>query len=461
MLRPLAIAWPALGLQKGQQAIAIVAVLTSMALVVLDAAMVNVAMPTIADALCVGPETALRIVSVYQTALVMALLPCAALGESLGYRRVFASGLALFIIASAFSASATSLDGLVAARFLQGLGGAAIMALGVALLRQVLPAHRIGAAIGWNALTVALCSAAGPTLGAIVISFASWKWMFLVHLPLGMVALLLSCGLHSAAGTRRGVDYVSMILSAGGFASLLFGAGAFASFPPFACALLAASVACFWALICREMPKTSPLVPIDLLGDRPFRLSVIASICCFAGQTAGMLSLPFYLQHELGETPLMTGLYMTPWPLAVAFAAFIAGRLSDRQPAAKLCAAGGGLLALGLASTAMLPVNANPVTLAALTVLCGLGFGLFQVPNNRTMFLSAPLARSAAAGGMQGTARLTGQTSGAVVIATLFAWAPTAAAPKMGLAIGGIFALAAAIISAGQARPRFQARILV
>jgi MFS transporter, DHA2 family, multidrug resistance protein len=131
------------GLHKGQQAIAIVAVLTSMALVVLDAAMVNVATPTIADALGVDPAKALRIVSVYQTALVMALLPCAALGESLGYRRVFASGLALFIIASALSASAPTLDWLVAARFLQGLGGAAIMALGIALLRQVLPAQSV------------------------------------------------------------------------------------------------------------------------------------------------------------------------------------------------------------------------------------------------------------------------------------------------------------------------------
>ncbi|HEX8413749.1 MAG TPA: MFS transporter [Sphingomicrobium sp.] len=439
--------------QTHQPAGAIVTVLAAMALVVLDAAMVNVAVPTIANEFGVVPAAALRVVSVYQTAVVMALFPCAALGESLGHRRVFSAGVVLFITSSLISACAPSLGILIAARFLQGLGGAAIMSLGVALLRQALPEHRIGAAIGWNALTVALCAAAGPALGAFVISIASWQWLFLAHLPLGLAALIAGTGLPIAPATRRNLDAVSMILSAGAFAMLVFGAESVARRPITAVAFLVGSGISFWTLVRREMPKLSPLIPVDLLRDRTFRLSVLASICCFAGQSTGMLALPFYYQQGLGETTLMTGVYMTPWPLAVAVAALVSGRLSDQLPSSLLCSAGAGLIALGLAAAALAPVDGNPLLLAALTIPCGLGFGLFQTPNNRTMFLSAPLARSGAAGGMQGTARLTGQTSGAVVMTLLFAWVPSATVPKAGLAIGGVFAVAAAIISSIQARP--------
>ena len=450
------IAVPALetGGQSLRQSIALVAVLSAMALVVLDAAMINVAIPTVADALLAAPASALRVVSVYQTAVVMALLPCAALGESLGNRRVFLGGLMLFAAASALAASATSLDQLIAARFLQGLGGAAIMALGIALLRQALPARQFGAAIGWNAMVVALCSAAGPTLGAIVISVASWKWLFLAHLPLAALASAAGAGLPSGSGTGRRLDPLSMAFSAAGFGSLMFGAGAFASRPHLAVLLIGASVGLFRTLARREAPKPSPVVPVDLLGNRTFRLAVLASICCFTGQAAAMLALPFHLQQNLGQTPLKAGLYMTSWPLAVAVAAFVTGRLAERLPSWLLCAAGASLIAIGLVSAALFPAHGAPIWFAVLIIPCGFGFGIFQVANNRTMFLSAPVTRSAAAGGLQGTARLVGQTAGSVLLALLFAWSTPVSAPITGFAIGAGFALLAAIVSAMQAPAR-------
>ena len=158
------------GLGKPRRTVAIASVLAAMVLVVLDAAIANVALPTIARSLQVTPAMSVWVITAYQTALLMALLPCAALGESLGYRRVFTVGVALFTGASVLCALSPSLPWLVAARFLQGLGGAAVMALGVALLRVVVPHRRLGTAIGWNALTVALSSAAGPAIGAAVSS---------------------------------------------------------------------------------------------------------------------------------------------------------------------------------------------------------------------------------------------------------------------------------------------------
>ena len=388
---------------------AIASVLAAMVLVVLDAAIANVALPTIARSLSVTPAMSVWVITSYQTALLMALLPCAALGESIGYRRVFTGGVALFTGASVLCALSPSLSWLVAARLLQGLGGAAVMSLGVALLRVVVPDRRLGTAIGWNALAIALSSAAGPSIGAAVLSAATWHWLFAVNLPLGVLVLLATRALPDVGGTARRLDLFSVALNAGAFASLVIGVELLPTRPALAGILLAAAALEVVALVRREMPKEAPLIPLDLLRADSFRFSAIASTCCFAGQTAGMVALPFYLQHGLGQDTLKAGLYMTAWPLTVAVAAPFAGRLADRVSTAWLSAVGGMFISTGLGSAALWPLKGNPLLLVPFTMLCGLGFSLFNVANNRNMFLSAPTERSGAAGGMQGTARLFGK----------------------------------------------------
>ena len=137
----------------------------------------------------------------------------------------------------------------------------------------------------------------------------------------------------------------------------------------------------------------------------------------------------------------------------MAIAAPLAGRLADRVPTAWLCAAGAACLALGLAAASLWPLNGNALPLVPLTMLCGLGFGLFQVPNNRNMFLSAPSERAGAAGGMQGTARLAGQTAGSVIMSLLFTVASADVAPRVGLGIGAVLTLAAGLVSTLRVRP--------
>jgi DHA2 family multidrug resistance protein-like MFS transporter len=203
----------------------------------------------------------------------------------------------------------------------------------------------------------------------------------------------------------------------------------------------------FAALVRREARKAAPLIPLDLLRVPSFRVSVIASVCCFAGQTVGLVALPFYLQHGLNRSQLVTGLTMTPWPLTVAIVAPLAGRLANFVSTAWLCAAGGAVLAVGLIAASIAPPQDGAWPLALFTALCGLGFGLFNVPNNRNMFLSTPSSRSAAAGGIQGTARLTGQTIGAVIMTLLFTLVPIDAAPQIGLAIGAVLASVAGLVS--------------
>ncbi|MGQ7958967.1 MFS transporter [Pseudomonas sp. SP16.1] len=433
---------------------AVSSVLAAMVLVVLNTAIANMALPTIAQSLLVPPALSIWILTANQVALLMALLPCAALGESLGYRRVFRWGVALFLAATLMCALAPTLYWLIAARLLQGLGGAAVMALAIALLRQVVPSQQLGAAIGWNALAVALSSAAGPAMGAAILSVADWPWLFAVLLPFGLWVILAASALPAVDGTARKADLLSMALNAGTFASLVIAFGVITDHPALTTALLAISAIQLALLVKRERQKEAPLIPLDLLRSTSFRISVIASMLCFAGQTAGLVALPFYLQHSLGQEVLMTGLYMIPWPLTVALIAPLAGCLSNRWSAAWLCSAGGICLAAGLAGAALWPLRENLMTLVPLTMLCGLGFSLFNVANNRNMFLAAPLSRSGAAGGMQGTARLLGQTAGAVIMTLLFNQLSTDSAPQFALCAGALLNLLAALVSTLQSMPK-------
>lgn len=145
--------------------------------------------------------------------------------------------------------------------------------------------------------------------------------------------------------------------------------------------------------------------------------------------------------------PALAGLYMTAWPLSVAAAAFMAERLSSRASTGALCAVGGALLAAALFAMAFAPLVHNAQLLIASMMAAGVGFGLFQLANNRNMFLAAPITRSGAAGGMQGAARLLGQAGGAALVAQLFVFFPMTSAPQIVMGVAAVFALAASVIS--------------
>ncbi|MEO8299412.1 MAG: MFS transporter [Burkholderiales bacterium] len=436
------------GLPLPRRYAAVAAILGAIALVVLDSAIANVALPSIALQLHATPADAVWVVTAYQLAIVMFLLPASALGERLGCHRVFAGGIALFTAASVLCALAPSLPWLVAARCLQGLGSAAVMPLGLALLRFSCPRRLLAQAIAWNALTVAGASAAGPAVGAALLSVASWPWLFAVNLPVGVLVLVASVGLPRVPGSGRRLDLVSIALNAVMFAAFVLGADWLPSSPWYGGALLAVSAVSLVWLVRRERPKAAPLIPLDLLRVRSFRMSIIASVCCFTGQMTGLVALPFYFQHELGLSAMATGLLMTPWPLAVMAAAPLSARLARRVPTAWLCAVGGSCLAVGLALCAAWPIHGDPRwPMALFTSLAGFGFGLFQTPNNQNMLLAAPKERSAAAGGAQGTARLTGLTLGSLLMGLLFTLLPSPSAVHGGLALAAVAALAAGVVS--------------
>ena len=405
---------------------------------VLDSAIANVALPTIARDLAAPPAESIWIVSAYQLTIVVSLLPLAALGGVIGYRRVYLGGLVAFTVASLGCALAHSLSGLALARALQGFGAAGLMSVNGALLRFSYPARQLGRGVGLNALVVSVAAAVGPTVASGILSVGPWEWLFAINVPFGILAYLIGRRALPASPTGGRLDLASTLLNVLTFGLLFTGTDVLTRGGGgwYGGAELAGAAVAGTLLVLRSRGREQPLAPIDLLKSRLFSLSVATSIASFAAQMLAFVSIPFYLQGVLHRTQVETGLLMTPWPCAVGLSAPIAGRLSDRFPAAILGSAGLALLALGLAALALMPAGATAFDVAWRMALCGFGFGFFQAPNNRTLLSSVPLARSGAAGGMLATARLTGQTTGAIVAAICFRVATSAETMALAVATG-------------------------
>ena len=437
------------GLPLPQRNWAILTIALGIIMAVVDGAIANVALPTIARDLDASPAFSIWIVNGYQLAVTISLLPLASLGEIIGYRRVYLAGLVLFTFASAFCALSHTLLLLTVARILQGFGAAGILSVNSALVRFTYPHALLGRGIGINALVVAISAAVGPTIAAGILSFGTWPWLFAINVPLGFVTFAL--GMRSLPHTNPAphtFDWQSAGLSA-----VTFGAGVAAidslghGEAVLTCVIqLVIAVISGVLLVHRQTHMTSPLLPLDLLRIPVFALSIATSISSFCGQMLAFVAIPFYLEGHFGYSPVQLGLLITPWPLAVAVTAPLAGRLVERVPAGLLGGIGLAIFACGLAALALLPADPSPLQVVWRMALAGCGFGLFQTPNNRTMIAAAPRERSGGASGMLGTARLLGQTTGAALVAMFLALSPDDGT-RLSLAAGVGFALVGAALS--------------
>jgi len=458
---------PALdGLPQPQRRHAMVVVILGIAVAVLDGTIVNLALPGIARELQADPAHAIWVVNAYQIATLVMLLPLASLGDRIGYRRVYLTGMALFAAASLIATLSHSLGMLIAGRALQGLGAAGIMSVNAALVRLIFPKAQLGRGMAINSMVVATASVAGPSVAAGILSIASWPWLFALNVPLG--ALVLVLGLRSlpfneanASGVRFSV--LDVALNVAMFALIFIGAdrlgvrgeaGQGAS--PGAWALLLGGVAVGFVYLRRQAALAVPLFPVDLLRIPVFALSMGTSVGAFCAQMLSFIALPFLLLDTYGRSHFEAGLLITAWPLAIVVMAPIAGRLIGRFPDGLLGGIGLALLATGLALLAALPAQPGNADIVWRMALCGFGFGLFQSPNNHTIVTTPPPQRSGAASGMLGTARLTGQTLGAVLLAGIFSvWSPhDGQGQVIALGLAACCAAVAAVCSSLRTRAR-------
>ena len=444
------------GLPLPQRYWAILTIMLGVLMAVIDGAIANVALPTIARDLNATPSFSVWIVNGYQLAITISLLPLAALGDIIGYRRVYLAGIALFTIASLFCALSHTLLLLTLARIVQGFGAAGIMSVNAALVRFTHPRDRLGHGIGINALMVAVAAAVGPTLAAGILAVANWPWLFAVNIPFGIVAVVI--GRRALPHTPRAphpFDWRGAVLSAVTFGlgiAAIDSAGHGEAPYLFVSEFAVAAIACF-VLVQRERRAASPLLPVDLLRIPIFALSICTSVASFCAQMLAFVALPFYLQDRFGYSAVEIGILITPWPIGVAISAPIAGRLAERYPAGLLGGIGLLIFAAGLAALAFLPPQPTFAGIVWRMALSGIGFGLFQSPNNRTMIAAAPRERSGGASGMLGTARLLGQTVGAALVALLLARDPTQGT-RYALIVGAGFALLGAALSALRLSPK-------
>ena len=411
---------PGLPMPRRWWAVAAIGLGTS--LLVIDGTIANVALPTIARELGVSNGVVTNVVTVYQLVLVMFLLPFSSMGDRIGHRNLYQLGLVLFMVGSALCLVADNLWLLLGLRAVQGLGAAMSLSVSSAMLRAIYPSDRLGTGLGVNSVIVASSSALAPTLGGYIVGHFDWQWVFVAAAPLAIISLLL-CRALPAPEPRGGKG--NPISSSWNALTMLLIVGAF-QLGTHGNAVLglvigALGLVSLIKLVGYEKQQAIPVLPVDLLAMPVIGLSALAAMTSFIAVTALMLSLPFRLQEVMGYEPTMVGLLLLPFPLTMLIISPFAGWLSDRVAPTKLGVAGLSIAIIGLLSLALMPENPSEWGIAFRLGLTAFGFGFFFSPNSRLLIGRAPRARAAAAGGVQSTARLLGQTFGAVVVGMLLA----------------------------------------
>lgn len=434
------------GLPPGRRGMAALALALGLMLAVLDATMINVGLPSIAESLNESPATVVWVVNAYSLTVAMSLLPMAAIGERIGFKRLFRYGLITFILAALASALAPNLPALLVSRIFQGLGGSAIMCLFGALVRHIYPPSLIGRGIGLNALTVAVSSVMGPSIGSMILSLTTWHWIFFFSVPMGLLTLLGVRFLPDVAPIKSRFDWFAAVLSMSTIGLFIIGIDYLVGALWHGVALIAIAALIGTALVRRSSKQTAPLVPVDLFRIPAMRYALAASASTFAGQMATLVSLPFYLQITLERSQLSVGFLMAGWPAGAAVIALIAGRLSDRFSVALLSGLGAGTMALGLVGVVLMPATVSDGWLFATMLVSGVGFGFFQTPNNRVLIGSAPRHRAGALGGLQATTRVFSQTFGAAVVSLVFGLG-LSFGPLLGLVVAIFFSLVAVLVN--------------
>jgi EmrB/QacA subfamily drug resistance transporter len=393
----------------------------------LDGSIVNIGLPSIARAFDTPLDGAVEwIIICYLVVIGGLLLTFGRLSDMIGRSPIWMAGLIVFTISSAICGAAPSLGLLIAARALQGVGGALIFSTSTALLSGAVPETQRGHALGWGSVAVALGASAGPTIGGFLTAYATWRWIFYVNVPIGLVALLATLRLIPPTVQRSGeqFDPWGALLLAIALAALNLGLS-FGQEWGWTSArvlgILLIGVASLVAGVLVENRSTHPIIDMRLFQNRVFLSAVVSLLCSTLALFAVGFLLPFYAEELRGFSPERTGLLLTPYPVAMAIVAPVAGALSDRvgsrwlAPVALAITAGALLLLMQLDATSATSAMVWRLALA------GVGIGLFQAPNTRALMGAAPASEQGMASGVFATARVTGQALSVAIAGAVFA----------------------------------------
>ncbi|HEY7603007.1 MAG TPA: DHA2 family efflux MFS transporter permease subunit [Gaiellaceae bacterium] len=403
-------------------------VVTSLALVMvtLDNLVVTTALPVIREDLHASIEGLEWTVNAYTLTFAVLLLTGAALGDRFGRRRMFAIGLGVFTLASAAAALAPSMGVLVAARAVQGVGGAIVMPLTLTILSAAVPAEKRGVALGaWGGIG-GLAVALGPLVGGAVVSGLSWQWIFWINVPVGLVLIPLALRrLDETHGPSGRLDLPGVGLVSAGLLGIVWGLvrgnGQGWTSPEIVLALGGGALV-LAGFVLWELRTESPMLPMRFFRNRTFAMTNLASLLMFFGMFGSIFLLAQFFQTVQGYSPFGSGLRILPWTAMPIFVAPIAGALSDRIGGRRIIATGLALQAVGLAWIAAVSTPTTPYgELVAPFVISGIGMALFFAPVANVVLSAVRLEEEGQASGANNAIRELGGVFGVAVLASIFA----------------------------------------
>ncbi|MGW1866783.1 DHA2 family efflux MFS transporter permease subunit [Streptomyces mauvecolor] len=402
-------------------------VITSVAgfMAALDNLVVTTALPSIREDLGGALDDLEWTVSAYTLTFAVLLMFGAALGDRFGRRKLFITGLTIFTGASAGAALAPGIDGLIAARAIQGAGAAIMMPLTLTLLTAAVPAAKRGLMYGiWGAVN-GLAVASGPLIGGSLTEHASWQWIFWLNVPLGLLTLPLArLRLNESYGTGARLDIPGTLLASGGLFGIVYalirGNPDGWTSATVLTGLIAGS-ALLAGFVVHGMRSANPMLPMRLFRSRAFSAINAASLLMFVGMFGSIFLLSQFLQNVIGYSPTEAGLRMLPWTGMPMIAAPIAGFLSDRIGGRPVVATGLALQAIGLGWFAAIisPDVSYGAQLPAL-IISGIGMGLYFAPAANLVMSSVRPSEQGIASGANNALREVGGALGIAVLASVF-----------------------------------------
>jgi EmrB/QacA subfamily drug resistance transporter len=401
----------------------------------IDASVVNVVLPAITDFFHTEIPTAQWVPMIYLLMISSLLLTYGRLGDIIGYRRIYLSGLAGFIFSSALCGLSRSIEMLIACRAIQGITAGMMMAVAFAIVVAAFPPSERGKALGINATSIAVGLAIGPTLGGFVATYLGWRFIFYINIPIGIAGLLLATEVIPGPGStgeervKQRIDVVGAVTAFIALFSFLFAVNRWQTMDmQTRVLLLLLLLAALSLFLYTERHVLQPMVDLRLFKIKTFSFANLSAMLNFMSQYVLVFLTPFYLQRILHYTPDQIGLVMVSSPLVVLMVAPFSGALSDRIGTRALSALGAGICALALVLMARIGVT-HALDVAWRMALFGLGTGIFQSPNNSAVMGSTPKRYLGVGSGILATMRNVGMalgiaTGGAVVAHRMPFYAP-------------------------------------
>ncbi len=402
------------------------AVAMSIFLGTIDGSIVNVALPTLVKELGTTFATVQWVVLAYLLAISTLILSMGRLGDMIGKKPVFLTGFVIFTAGSVLCGLAPTVYWLIAFRVLQAVGAAMTMALGIAIITESFPPQERGRALGIGGAIVSVGIVVGPTLGGLIIDTLSWRWIFFVNLPVGIVGVFMGLRFVPAfkPGGRQKFDYPGALTLFISLLALLLALtmGQQLGFGDSQILLLLGIWLVFLVLfIFVEWRSPQPMIELRLFKSGLLSVNLITGFITFIAMAGAIILMPFYLEDILGYQPRQVGLLMAIVPIGLGSIAPISGSLSDRFGSRLITVIGLTMLVIGYLAMSTLTAQTSVVGYILRLLPVGLGMGIFQSPNNSAIMGSAPRERLGVVSGLLAVTRTLGQTTGIAILGALWA----------------------------------------